>query len=161
MVGSPCCTRDSQESSPVPQFESINSLALSLLYGPTLTFIHNYWKNHSSDCMDLCQQSDVSVSRFVVAFLPRRASLIAQLIKNPPAVQETLVDSWVRKVPWRREWLPTPVFWPGELHGLYSQWGLKDQASFNCMAVIAICSDFGVQENKVCHCFHCFPICLP
>ena len=41
--------RDSQESSPAPQFESINSLALSLLYGPILTSIHDYWKNHSFD----------------------------------------------------------------------------------------------------------------
>ena len=35
--------------SPTPQFKSINSSALSLLYGPTLTFIHNYWKKHSFD----------------------------------------------------------------------------------------------------------------
>ena len=42
------------------QFKSIKSLALSLLYGPTLTPIHDYWKNHSFDYMDLCQQSDVS-----------------------------------------------------------------------------------------------------
>ena len=34
----------------------------------------------------------------------------------------------------------------------------EEQASFNFMAAITICSDFGVQENKVCHCFHCFPI---
>ena len=46
--------RDSQESSPTPQLESINSLSLSLLYGPTLTSIHDYWENHSSDYMDLC-----------------------------------------------------------------------------------------------------------
>ena len=39
----------SKESSPAPQFESINSLALSLLSGPTLTSIHDYWKNHSFD----------------------------------------------------------------------------------------------------------------
>ena len=39
-----------------------------------------------------------------------RASLIAQLVKNPPAVQETWFDSWVRKICWRRERLPTPVF---------------------------------------------------
>ena len=38
-----------QESSPAPQFKSINSLALSFLYGPTLTSIHDYWKNHSFD----------------------------------------------------------------------------------------------------------------
>ena len=34
------------ESSPIPQFKSINSLALSFLYGPTLTSMHDYWKNH-------------------------------------------------------------------------------------------------------------------
>ena len=52
-VKSPCCPRDSQESFPTPQFKSINSLVLSFLYSPTLTAIHNYWKNHSFDWMDL------------------------------------------------------------------------------------------------------------
>ena len=41
--------RDSQESSPAPQFESINFLALSIPYGPTLTSVHDCWKNHSFD----------------------------------------------------------------------------------------------------------------
>ena len=41
--------RGSQESSPTPQFKSINSSALSFLYGPTLISIHDYWKNHSLD----------------------------------------------------------------------------------------------------------------
>ena len=45
LVGSPCSPRDSQESSPTPQFESINSSALGFLYSPTLTSIHDYWKN--------------------------------------------------------------------------------------------------------------------
>ena len=49
LVGSPCSPRDSQESSPTPQFKSINSLALSFLYGPALTSIHDNWKNHSLD----------------------------------------------------------------------------------------------------------------
>ena len=48
-----------------------------------------------------------------------RASLIAQLVKNPPAIQETWFNPWVGKIPWRRERLPTPVFWPGEFHGLH------------------------------------------
>ena len=49
--------RSSKASSlPAPQFESINSSALSLLYSPTVTSIYDYWKNHSFDCMDLCQQ---------------------------------------------------------------------------------------------------------
>ena len=49
LVGSPCSSRDSQESSPKPQFKSINSLALSFLHSPTLTSIHDHWKNHSLD----------------------------------------------------------------------------------------------------------------
>ena len=51
-----------------------------------------------------------------------RASLVTQLIKNLPATWET----WVRKIPWRRERLPTPVFWPGKFHALYSPWGCKE-----------------------------------
>ena len=49
-----------QKSAPTPQLESIRSSVLSLLYGPTLRSIYNYWKNHSFDYMDLCQQSHVS-----------------------------------------------------------------------------------------------------
>ena len=49
LVGSPCSPRDSQESSPIPQFKSINSSALSFLYSPTLPSTHDYWKNHSLD----------------------------------------------------------------------------------------------------------------
>ena len=37
----------------------------------------------------------------------------------------------------------------------------KEKVSFNFMAAVPICSDFGAQDNKVCHCFHCFPIYLP
>ena len=47
LVGSPCSPRDSQESSPTPQFKSIDSSVLGFLYGTTLTSIHDYWKNHS------------------------------------------------------------------------------------------------------------------
>ena len=48
------------------------------------------------------------------------AFLVAQLPKNPPAIWETGFDPWVGKIPWRRERLPTPVFWPREFQGLYS-----------------------------------------
>ena len=54
LVGSPCSSRDSQESSPTPEFKSINSSALSFLHSPTLTSIHDHQKNHSLDQMDLC-----------------------------------------------------------------------------------------------------------
>ena len=60
LVWSPCSARDSQESFPTPQFKSINSLALSFLYSPILTSIHDYWKNYSFDWMDLCWQRNVS-----------------------------------------------------------------------------------------------------
>ena len=46
------------------------------------------------------------------------ASLVAQTVKNLPAMWET----WIGKILWRRERLSTPVFWPGEFHGLYNPW---------------------------------------
>ena len=49
LVGSPCSQRKLQESSPTTQFKSISSLALSFLHSPTLTSIHDHWKNHSLD----------------------------------------------------------------------------------------------------------------
>ena len=61
-----CCPRDSQEVSPATQFESINSSALSLLYGPTLTSIHDYWKNRSFDNLDICQECNVSALKYAV-----------------------------------------------------------------------------------------------
>ena len=53
-------------------------------------------------------------------------SLVAQPVKNLPAMWESWVDPWVGKIAWRRERLPTPVFWPKEFHGLYSSWGRKE-----------------------------------
>ena len=73
LVWCPCCPRDSQESSPAPQFESIHSSALSLLYDPTLTSVHNYWKTKVwtlwifvSKAMTLTFNT---LSRFVIPFL--------------------------------------------------------------------------------------------
>ena len=54
LVWSPCSPRDSQVSSPSPEFESINSLGFSLFYDLTLTSIRDCWKNHSSDRTGLC-----------------------------------------------------------------------------------------------------------
>ena len=79
---SPCCPRDSQETSTAPQFDSSSSSMLSFLYGPTLTSLHNYWKQHNNNNNNiaLAKQTFVSqvisllfntVSRFVIYFLPR------------------------------------------------------------------------------------------
>ena len=85
-------------SSPTSQFKSINSLVLSLLYGPNLTSLHDYWKNHSFDCTDLCQQSNVSAFEYAI--------------------------------------------WVG--HNFSS----KEQASYNFMTVLTICSDCGAPQIK-------------
>ena len=60
-----------------------------------------------------------------------RASLVAQMAKNLPTIQETQVRSLGQKIPWRREWQPSPVFSPGKFHGQkslagYSPWVLKE-----------------------------------
>ena len=77
---------DSQESSPAPQFESIHSSVFSLLYGPTLTSVYDYRKNHGFDYMVLCQRSDVSalntLSRLVIAFLPRSKHLLISWLQS-------------------------------------------------------------------------------
>ena len=56
--------------------------------------------------------------------------MVAQMVKNLPAMQDTWFNSWVRKIPWRRAWQPTPVFLPRESHGWrslagYSPWNRK------------------------------------
>ena len=48
------------------------------------------------------------------------------MVKNPPAIEELQFGPWVRKRPCRREWLTTPVFLPGEFHGLYSTCGPRE-----------------------------------
>ena len=58
----------------------------------------------------------------LLSFIVLRAPLIAQFVKNLPAMKET----WVGKIPWRRKRLRSPVFWPGEFQGLYSPWGRKE-----------------------------------
>ena len=86
--------KDSQESSPTPQFKSINSSVLSFLYSPTLTSIHDYWKNQSLDF----------VGKWCLCFL-------------------TCCLGW-------------------------SKLSFQGVASFNFMAAITICSDFGAQKMK-------------
>ena len=79
-----------QESSPTPQFKSINSSVLSFLYSPTLTSIHDHWKNHS-----LTRQTFVGkvmplllnmLSRSVITFLPRSKRLLTSGLQSPSAV---------------------------------------------------------------------------
>ena len=52
--------------------------------------------------------------------------MVKNLLANARDASDARFDSLVKKIPWRRERLPTPVFWPGEFHGLYSPWGRKE-----------------------------------
>ena len=54
------------------------------------------------------------------------ASFVAQLVKICLQFKRPGFDPWAEKIPWRRERLPTPEFWPEEFHGLYSPWGSKE-----------------------------------
>ena len=63
------------------------------------------------------------------------------------------LDSWVRKIPWRREWQPTPVFLPGEFHGLrslvgYSPWGYKESDTNKWLTLIIIWGNHITSDNS-------------
>ena len=77
---------DSQESSPAPQFEDINSLAFCLLFGPALTTVCDHWEDHSLDYTDICQQGDVSAFQPRLAFLPRSNHLLISWLQSPSTV---------------------------------------------------------------------------
>ena len=90
MVGFPFCPRDSQESSPTPQFKSINSLVLSFLYSPTLTLCITSGKTIAlarwtfvGKVMSLLFNK---LSRLVTAFLPRSKHLLISWLQSPSAV---------------------------------------------------------------------------
>ena len=92
------------------------------------------------------QANSWSVPYFSVSFL------VAQTVKNLPAVMETWVRSLgqVGKIPWRREWQPTPVFLPGKSHGQrslegYSSWGRKESVTTKLsMHIFPFSSNFAV-----------------
>ena len=81
---------NSQQLSPAPQFKSTNSSGLSLLYGPTLTSAHDYWKNHNFNYMYLCQQRMSllfnMLSRFVIALFPRSKCLLISWLQSLSAL---------------------------------------------------------------------------
>ena len=85
LVGSSCCPRDSQESSPTPKFKSINSLVLSLFYGPTLISLH------MEKTIALTRQTFVGkvmslLSRLAITVLPRRKHLLNSCLQSPSVV---------------------------------------------------------------------------
>ena len=94
LVWSPCSPRDSQESSPTPQSKSVNSLAISLLYGPTLTSLNYCWKNCNFYVSKLMSLLFNMLSRFVTAFLLRSKCLLISWLQSLSAV---ILDPQKRK----------------------------------------------------------------
>ena len=88
--GSPCSPRDSQESCPIRQFKTISSSSLTILYGPTLTSIHDNWKHHSFDYIELFRQSNISAFKnaamFVIAFLQTSNQVLISWLQLSSAV---------------------------------------------------------------------------
>ena len=119
-------SRDSQESSPTPQFESINSLVLSFFYSPTLTSIHDYGKTIAltrwtfvGKIMSLLFNM---LSRFVIAFIPRSKHLLIVVADNYWDL--TMCQAWhavghliLRTVSWMRTGFRLSL-WDGEKHRL-------------------------------------------
>ena len=90
MFGSPCSPRDSQESSPTPQFKSFSSSVLSFLYSPTLTSVHDTEKTLAftrwTFVSKVMSQLFNMLFRFVTAFLPRSKCLLISWLQSPSEV---------------------------------------------------------------------------
>ena len=90
LVGSPCSPRDSQQSSPTPQFKSINSLALSLLHNPNLTSTHDRWKTIALPRWTFVGKVTSLLlnilSMLIITLLPRSKGLLISWLQSPSAV---------------------------------------------------------------------------
>ena len=90
-------------------------------------------------------------------------SLLARVVKNLPAMSETWVWSLGLQIPWRRERLPTPVFWPGEFYGLYSPWVCKESDMTEWLSLSQWISTIDSIQYFCCCCVaeSCPTICDP
>ena len=120
------CPRDSQESSPKPQFKSISSSVLSLL-----SQFLGMWA---------CE-----------ANLDVRSHIYTWVLDNTKALA---IQTFVGKV------MPVVCNMLSSFVMVFLPKGKCFFFFFNFMASVTICSDFGTQENKVCHCLYCFPMYL-
>ena len=86
LVCSSCSPKNSQESSLVLQFKSINSSVLSLLSGPVLTSVYNYWKNHIWTFVNKVMSLFNTLSRFFMTYLPRSKGLLISWLQSSSIV---------------------------------------------------------------------------
>ena len=76
------------------------------------------------------------------------ASPVAQLVKSLSATCRPGFNLWAGKIPWRRERLPTPIFWPGEFHGLYSPWGRKESDTTERLS-LSLCTNEKMRLQRL------------
>ena len=139
----------------------------SLLYGPTLTSVHDHWKNHPFDYMDLCQQSDVSafsLSQLIIAFLPRIKHLLISWLQS---LSEVILEP--RKI----KCVTVSIFSPSICHEVmgtdtmilvlsqlfHSPFHLHREASFllisllplNMTIVLALFDSFSLPSSRCCY----------
>ena len=120
------------KSSPAPQFKSINSLAFSFLHSPTLTSIHDHWKKHPfylSFCLSLTRQTFVRKVMSLLRNTLSRAALVAQLVKNLPAMWETWVRSLGLEDPLEEEMTPQASIFAWEISWTEETGGLQSMGS--------------------------------
>ena len=86
LVKTPCSSRDSQESSPTPQFKSISSSVFTLLHGPILTSMHDYWEKTTALTRWAFIGKIIYLSRLILMFLPRGKHLGLSLLQSPSSV---------------------------------------------------------------------------
>ena len=87
----------------------------------------NLCQNKAKDLWnDLTNTNKQNKTKQIANIKQIRASLIAQLVKNPLQCRRPQFHSWLGKIPWKRDRLSTPVLWPGEFQGLSNPWGRKE-----------------------------------
>ena len=121
-----------------PSLSFLSPLWLSYIPSPILNMCFFHWFPVLGTIMiSDCGVFPTKYCFFIDSLL---ASLVAQMVKNLPAVQETQVRLLEQKDPWRREWQPTPVFLPGEFQEQrslvgYNPWGRREPDTAECLSL--------------------------
>ena len=90
--------------------------------------IKTEWPTSRKQKSKMVEELEIMLGNWKESESERGVFLVAQTVKNPPAIGRPGFDPWVRKIPWRRKWQPTPVLLPGKFRGWrslvgYSPWG--------------------------------------
>jgi len=119
-----------------------------LLFLPYFLLENGFLSYFSLNCLFPCKL-------FSKEYSVKRASVVAQKVKNPPPMQDVWVKSLDREDPVRREWLPTPVFLPEESRGQrslagYSPWGRKESDTTEQLSACArVCTRAHTHTHKL------------